>query len=184
MHSVQQLIERIQASKHKALDLFESLNEEQLNWKPDENSWSIAQCLHHLIVSNEKYFPVFEAIFAERYQSKWYQNLSGMNRFWAKQILSMTTPEPIRKIKSPPVFKPSSSYLPATIVTQFASHCESVMAYFDLLRNKPIDKITLSSPTAFFITYTVADAFLIITQHTERHLNQAERVMNQNTFPK
>lgn len=177
------LIDRIQIVKQKALQQFRHLDEAQLNWKPQQESWSIAQCLHHLIVSNELYFPVFEAIFAERYQSKWYQKMDFMNRFWAKQIIPMTTAQPIRKTKNPSAFNPANSKLPVGIVTQFVTHCDSVMAYFDLLRNKPLEQIKMSSPAAAFITYTVADAVLIITQHMERHLNQAERVMQQKEFP-
>jgi hypothetical protein len=96
----------------------------------------------------------------------------------------MTTPKPKRKIKNPPAFKPSYSRLSSQIVNQFAAHCDSVAAYFDLLKNKPLHEIKMSSPAAAFITYTLADAMLIITQHMERHMNQALRVMETASFPK
>lgn len=41
---------------------FGGLSEGQLNWKPDSERWSIAQCLHHLITTNAAYFPVFEQV--------------------------------------------------------------------------------------------------------------------------
>jgi uncharacterized damage-inducible protein DinB len=74
---VEQYISRCKAVRLFALERFQTLSEEQFNWKPNTKSWSIAQCLDHLIVSNEKYFPVFEAVFAERYHSKWYQKLAA-----------------------------------------------------------------------------------------------------------
>jgi hypothetical protein len=36
--------------------LFGGLSEEALNWKPDHNTWSIAQNIEHVIVVNETYY--------------------------------------------------------------------------------------------------------------------------------
>ena len=38
---------------------FGSLSGEQLNWKPAADSWSVAQCLDHLIRTNEQFYPEF-----------------------------------------------------------------------------------------------------------------------------
>ena len=42
--------------------LFSELSGEQLNWKPNSQTWSIAQNLEHLIVVNETYYPVLSAL--------------------------------------------------------------------------------------------------------------------------
>lgn len=42
--------------------LFSELSGEQLNWKPNPQTWSIAQNLEHLIVVNETYYPVLSAL--------------------------------------------------------------------------------------------------------------------------
>jgi uncharacterized damage-inducible protein DinB len=39
---------------------FIDLDESQLNWKPNEKSWSIGQCLDHLIVTNNQYSKIFK----------------------------------------------------------------------------------------------------------------------------
>ncbi len=41
---------------------FAGLSKEELNWKPNPRSWSIVQCLEHLIAANRCYFPIFEEI--------------------------------------------------------------------------------------------------------------------------
>ncbi|NJK84394.1 MAG: DinB family protein, partial [Saprospiraceae bacterium] len=33
------------------------LNEAQLNWKPNADKWSVAECLQHLIITAEGYLP-------------------------------------------------------------------------------------------------------------------------------
>ena len=39
---------------------FESLSENQLNWQPNEKTWSIAHCLSHLNAYFRYYIPVFK----------------------------------------------------------------------------------------------------------------------------
>ena len=41
---------------------FSELSSEQINWKPNSQTWSIAQNLEHLIVVNETYYPVLSAL--------------------------------------------------------------------------------------------------------------------------
>jgi len=40
----------------KFIESFGELSSEQMNWKPDPNTWSIAQNIDHLIVINTYYF--------------------------------------------------------------------------------------------------------------------------------
>src|SRR5687768_9841401 len=39
---------------------FSGLTAAQLNWKPAPDSWSIAQCLHHMITADKQYMPRME----------------------------------------------------------------------------------------------------------------------------
>jgi hypothetical protein len=45
-------------------DSFGSLSGEQLNWKPAEKSWSVGQCLEHIIKTNEQVYPEFKELSA------------------------------------------------------------------------------------------------------------------------
>src|SRR5215216_5557034 len=52
---LREILAQLEASDREAHALLHDLNEEQLNWRPDERSWSIAQCLDHLNVTNRIY---------------------------------------------------------------------------------------------------------------------------------
>src|SRR5829696_6127832 len=57
------ILAQLEASDREAHVLLHDLNEEQLNWRPDERSWSIAQCLDHLNVTDRIYLaPMLHAI--------------------------------------------------------------------------------------------------------------------------
>jgi hypothetical protein len=45
----------LEASDREARALLAELDDERFNWRPDERSWSVAQCLDHLNVANRVY---------------------------------------------------------------------------------------------------------------------------------
>ena len=46
----------------EAQKTFGDLSPEQINWRPSETGWSIAQCFDHLIKSNELFFDELDLI--------------------------------------------------------------------------------------------------------------------------
>lgn len=155
---------------------FGSLTAEQLNWKQHAGSWSIAQNIHHLIVINESYYPVIEEIRSNRYAVPWIGRIGFMRRFFARVILNSVQPDRKRKMKTFPLWEPSSSTIGADILYKFEEHQNSLRKLItdssDLL-----DKgVVLSSPANKNIVYTLADAFEIMITHEARHLEQARDV--------
>lgn len=59
------------------------LSREQLNWKPDAKSWSVAECLDHLVVTNAAYFEVFEELKNHRLRTGWWAHIPGWARLGA-----------------------------------------------------------------------------------------------------
>jgi arginine decarboxylase len=56
------IIAEVREVSDEADRLFGQLTSAQLNWKPAPDSWSVAQCLEHLIAMNADFFPAFDAI--------------------------------------------------------------------------------------------------------------------------
>src|SRR5580765_7710111 len=51
------LLSELNAADERARKLVSGLTVEQLNWRPSEGEWSVAQCLDHLCVTNDVYLP-------------------------------------------------------------------------------------------------------------------------------
>ena len=64
---------------------FGTLTNEQLHWKPNPHTWSIAQNLDHLIVINESYYPILESLKAGSYQTPFIANLKISSTRQAKK---------------------------------------------------------------------------------------------------
>jgi hypothetical protein len=49
---IQRMLQKGKEAGEKVKNEFENITQEQLNWKPAPESWSIGQCLDHLVVAD------------------------------------------------------------------------------------------------------------------------------------
>ena len=54
------LIEELETIAERVDKTFGGLSNEQIIWKQNAGSWSIGQCLEHLIITNRLEFPAIE----------------------------------------------------------------------------------------------------------------------------
>ncbi len=175
-------LSRLERSTQRAQESFAPLRPQQLNWKSHPGRWSVGQCLDHLITTNALYFPLFDQITQGTWKPNLWERLGLFSGFLGKMLVRDMGPEVKRKSSSPAAFRPSQSEIPGDIVSRFVDHQTALL---DTLRQLPhdLDQRIVSSPAASFITYSLGDAVQIITGHEERHLNQAQAVMETEGFP-
>ncbi len=162
---------------------FGELNAEQLNWKPNPDAWSIAQCLDHLIVINGPMVLPFDQVVSGTKQTRFLERLSFWSGIWGRFMVKMLAPESSKKLKAPPTAVPSSSKIDPTIVDRFVSHQQELKRKFKAVENRGPETVIMTSPFAGFITYSLLDAARIVIVHERRHFDQAKRVMAAEGFP-
>ncbi len=79
---------------------FGTLSFEELNWKPNPETWSIAQNIEHLIKVNETYYPIADAIRKRKYKLSPLAGFSFITNFFGKFILKAVEPERKKRIKT------------------------------------------------------------------------------------
>ena len=168
----------------KVQEAFGKLSAEQLNWKPNPETWSIGECIDHLITTNRTYFAQLEAISrGDKYVSFW-EKLPLFHKFWGKTLIEATTEQVVRKGKSPGAFRPTRSTVAASILSEFTQQQKELIAKVE--RTDLVDHHTMmiTSPAASFVSYSLHDALVIIFQHEKRHFHQAKALMARPEFPK
>ncbi|MFK7925530.1 MAG: DinB family protein [Bacteroidia bacterium] len=180
---IPELIDKIEAVSLAAKENFQSLDASQLNWKTSPEDWSVAQCLHHLITTNELYFPIFTAVQNDKVPQNIFSRMRLFSGFFGRMLVKQLGPEVIRKAKSPTTFQPSQSELPADILDQFLAHQHKLVQQYQALPSQDFSKLIIISPAASFVTYSLKDALHILAGHEERHLAQAKGVMQMPQFP-
>jgi len=162
---------------------FGPLSAAQLNWKPSEERWSVAQCLEHLIVANKGFFPTFDSIIKGERKTRAVERIPVLPTVWGKLIVNSQRPTSTRKYKAPKKFQPAQSNLRATIVNDFLDQQERVMEFMKATEGMDLNALIITSPVAGFITYSLMDAYRLIVIHEQRHVLQAKRVKAEASFP-
>ena len=161
---------------------FGSLSNEQLNWKPGEKSWSVAHCLDHLILTNEQFYPEFDKLASGTRKNTFWQNYSPFTGFFGRFLITAVT-EDSKKAKAPSKAIVPPSDLPSDIVDKFAANIAEVCDRISKVADADREKVVVSSPFLSLMTYKLDDAYIVLVEHTKRHIRQAKRVMHAKGFP-
>ena len=169
----------------KAQAEFGALSFEQLNWKPAEKSWSVAQCFDHLITTHVLYFPLFDKLARGEIENSFFEKFSPLSGFFGRFLIKSLRPENLKKMKTTAKAEPSSSEIEAGIINTFCEHQDELVSHIGRLPEK-VDpaKTIVTSPLMGFVTYSLDDCYTILVVHCQRHLGQARRVTEVDGFPK
>ncbi len=161
----------------QSIDEFGSLTNEQLNWKPNSNTWSIAQNLDHLIVVNETYYPVLASLKAGTYSTPFIAKIGFMVSFLGKTVLKAVQPDGKKKMKTFPIWEPTTSNVIGDILNRFQSHQNELIQKLESAKELVEKGVVISSPANKNIVYKLETAFDIIVSHEKRHFEQAKEVL-------
>ena len=154
-------IEKVEMIGGEISQTFGDLSNEQLNWKPDATSWSVGQCLDHLVVTNSEELP----------------------GFFGRMVVKLVDPDNVKKSKAPGVFKPAQSDVSPDVVNKYVKTSKKIVEIMKASERKEIDKMIITSPVSRVVTYSLEDTFKMVVFHDRRHFNQAKRVMKTQGFP-
>lgn len=157
---------------------FAPLSATQLNWRADATSWSVAQCLAHLMVSNERTRANAErALDASQPRTIW-QRLPMVPGLVGPMLVKSQAPGAGRKVKTSPWAQPAAGDFTADIVARFGTQNRELASWIRGLDANRASHAVMESPFARVIAYSVLDAYRLVLAHTDRHLAQARRVMD------
>lgn len=156
---------------------FGALNSEQLNLKPDSNTWSIAQNIDHLIVINESYYPVIQSVRDRSFKLPFLGKVGFLVNFLGRFILKSVQPDRKRKMKTFPIWEPSKSEIAGDILARFKKHQNELKELIDNCNDLVESGTVISSPVNKNIVYKLETAFDIIVTHEKRHFEQAKEVL-------
>ena len=159
---------------------FGMLAPEQLNWKPSETEWSVAQCLDHLIKTNSEMLPAIDAKIAGAPNTFW-EKWSPLTGYFGRFLVN-SLPVDKKKFKVPSKSIAPPSSIPGDIVDRFADNQSVVIEKIVALDGLDWERIVVTSPFMGLMTYRLSDGITILVEHEKRHVRQAKRVMEREGF--
>ncbi|MNV06997.1 DinB superfamily protein [compost metagenome] len=157
-------------------EAFKSLTEESLNFKQDELSWSVLECLEHLNLYGRFYLPeIAKSIKSadskreELFKSGWLGN------YFAN---SMLPKEKLNKMKTFKNMNPLNSRLnKEQVIQEFIQQQEEMLRLLNEARRIDLNKAKTNISISKWIKLKLGDTFRFVIFHIQRHLVQAEKVL-------
>lgn len=172
-------IDYLKNTKEDLLKSIKSLSEEQLNFKSSPESWSVAECVEHIAISETNLFAMIQGTLKEEANPAKRSEVKLSDESVFNAITDRTY-----KVQTQEPFKPTG---------KFGSH-EGTVKEFLTKRDGNIKYIKSTSDDLrnHFFTFPVEalgtvdsyQLFLFMAGHTKRHTLQIEEVKNNPAFPK
>lgn len=163
---------------------FASLTGEQINFKPASDKWSVGECFDHLIVSHRLYYDKLVEATSGRKLKKSKADQQIKNSYFGKKIIAAVKPDSNKKINTFKLFLPEAPEFNDDVFERFILLQNKLVKFCENLAELNLSKIKLSSPVSKFIRLNAADVLMFIINHNNRHIIQAEKIVDLCFFPK
>lgn len=180
---IQSITESLSQVADDARAAFGAMSAEQINWKPNEKSWSIGQCFDHLIKTNHQFYPEFEKLAAGKRANTFWENWSPFTSWGGRFLINAVTIDS-KKAKAPSKKIIPPSEIDADIIGQFAKHIDEVNQKVTACADADRQRTIVTSPFLKVFTYRLDDVYTVLVEHTKRHFRQAMRMTGAEGFPK
>ena len=176
------MIAALDDTDRQAIDLARGLNADQLNWKPSPHQWSVGQCLDHLLAANDVYLPPMARALANQGPSPVPELIPGwVGRLFIRMFIEPSTQR--LRGRAPGKIVPATRIAP-DILDRFLLSNDAAR---DLVRRASlydVNRIRFVNPFVPLVRFTVATGIEVVWRHQRRHLLQAERVKQDQSFPR
>ena len=168
-------LDHLKKTNSELVKTVKGLSQEQLNYKSSDDSWSIAECMEHIAISENNIFGIVTMILANEPDPSKRREVN----FTDEQMLGFIESRE-QKVKTRKDFEPTKKYGGFEgSLEEFKMRRKANMKYVkssqDDLRNRYFD-----------FPFGKVDAFQVIlfmSGHTKRHTDQIKEVMADGGFP-
>jgi uncharacterized damage-inducible protein DinB len=152
------------------------LSKEQMHFKASEESWSISQCLEHIILTENMIFGMIKENMAKPENPERREEI----KFTDEAILAMIT-DRSEKYKAPEILVAAGKYdYWKTAILNFTNQQDEILSF---IQSTPINELrnrVNDSPAGATDTY---QSLLFLAGHTARHTLQIEEIKSNSNFP-
>ncbi|GGG64621.1 DinB family protein [Epilithonimonas arachidiradicis] len=177
---INQLFSELKIITENNIEFAESLlnqNNETLNFRASEDSWSILECLEHLNFYGLFYLPEIEnRILETRFQETKSEFKSGiLGNYFANMMLPK---EKLNKMKTLKISNPIHQQLNRSVINEFINQQNKMLELLEKAKTVDLEKTKTSISISKWIKLKLGDTFRFVIYHNRRHIKQAENVLN------
>jgi uncharacterized damage-inducible protein DinB len=171
-------IDYLNQTRARVLKDIEGLSPAQLNFKADSTSWSVAECVEHIAVSETNIWNWLQSSL----QQPATPEKKREERYTSQKLIAIVTDRTQNKATAPSAFQPDGKFPSlAAAITAFNARRDSTIAY---LQSTPDDLKDHFIVHPQWGTLDLYQGFIMLSAHCARHTQQLEEVMANPHFPK
>jgi len=156
-------------------------SKDELDYQPNERSWSAAQCLEHLNAYYRYYIPVFRGkIQNTRFTDpSEYFISSPLGRAVYRSVKLGKVKNVKRKLKSPKDYNPlvNASLSTDNSIEEYLEHSADFISLLKEVEHVDLRKTKVPLSLRPVVKLNLGDALLFMVYHNERHIYQAKRAL-------
>ena len=175
-----QLIDQLLQATEKssaAVRAFSQLDARTLNFKMHPDSWSMLECIEHLNLYGDFYLPEIERQLLKAKRAEMVHDFKpGLIGNYFANLMKVNNGK-MKKMQSPKDKNPSNSKLSITSIDRFLKQQELLKSLLMEGRNCDLMKIKTGISLTKLIRLQLGDTFRFFVYHIERHVYQAEQVL-------
>jgi len=171
---LQKLIEQTK-NNINVVERFKALSHETLNYKENAEKWSVLECVEHLNLYGDHYFPEIENSIRNTHTTAEPVFKSGwLGGYFAN---SMLPKEKLNKMKTFKDKNPSNSKLDSKVLDRFVDQQKHLLKLLDMSNKVSLEKVRIKTTLSSLLRLKLGDTFQFVINHNMRHLKQAEEVL-------
>ena len=184
MEEAERYYRQVEELKQDAEDLTRGLTDEQFNWRPSPEQWSINECLEHLNITARLYWSILaEAVNRARING-WFRH-GPYKRGWLGDLVIRAVEPPVRyKFKADRRFQPPAGIPASQVVAQFMTFQDRLLGILRDAHGVDLGRPRIPAPGGRLLKFTLGQAFEWMIAHERRHIWQARNVKFGIKFPK
>jgi hypothetical protein len=173
-----EMINHFEQIKETVVKLFGDVSVEEFNKKPSAKRWSAAECIEHLNLSAQSYLSGVPKI-PKRSSVVIDDETRIKSGLFARSFIHFFGPKIRMKIKTPKRMMTSNSSYSKDIIDDFLSLQDEFITAIRCVESGELRSIKAVWPTFELKKLTLADVAMITIAHELRHVNQAERALDE-----
>src|SRR5262249_52896651 len=139
--------------------------------RPDPKTWTPAQVLEHMVITNGIYLPIMRTA-VERAPTS--ESESQIRHSWFGNFIRKATAPDRKNTPAPRKLYPRGAAIGVEILDSWRKQQEEFLALIEQAEGIDLSRVSVRNPLLPIFRMNLADCFEIMTVHTERHVAQIE----------
>lgn len=154
------------------------LTREQLLWRPQENKWSIGECLEHLIQYGNFYLTAMEVELAKGNKSE--PKTVFKTGYFGNKFADMLRykEQGMKKMKAPKIESLAFTEVSEDVVNVFLEQQKRHLKILEETKKLNLEKVKVPIALTKLIKTKIGDTLRFTIYHNQRHFIQAMKVFN------